>query len=437
MKKQVIMVMAFVLGSFASQAQNDSNARRAIEVQIEENTITFEADDEKLSQADLTAMIFFASREMTKMQTKQAQILAKIDQLEASGELSEEEADELRDKAEDNFEAGMEQFEEVMESWGEAHGSRMESWAEQFAEGIEAWSNQLERDLENDSTRANTPPPPPLPPLPNIGALENDSSETESVKKRIVISKDGLILKDQEEEAEEDETEFEFEDLFDDKKRKKSKKISRTESYFDIGLGFNQQLANGQNQIQDGPGELDLWRSTSFHLGSGWKSRIGNPYSKFYVKYGIDFSWHNFRLNGNEVLINNGNSAAFNLDTVSGILGFEKNKYHIAYFNVPVMFQLDFSDAGERDDAFTLGVGGYAGVRLLAKTETEYNTNQYRKVENKTYDDFYTEQFRYGLMAQIGFDSFKITASYDLNDFFRAGRGPAYNMVNLGFGWTL
>ena len=437
MKKQVIMALAFTLGGFVTQAQNDSNARRAIEVQIEENTITFEADDEKLSQANLTTMITFASREMTKMQAKQQQILAKIDQLEAQGDLSEEEAEELREKAEDNFETSMDQFEEVMESWGEAYGSRMESWAESFADGMEAWADQMENNLENDSARANTPPLPPIPPMPNMADLETDSADAGPVKKRIVISKDGVILRDKEEEAEEDDSEFKFDDLFDDAKRKKSKKIARTESYFDIGLGFNQQLKDGQNQVQDGPGELNLWRSTSFHLGTGFKTRIGSPYSKFYVKYGVDFSWHNFRLNGNEVLINNGNSAAFALDTISGILGFEKNKYHIAYFNVPVMFQLDFSDPGERDDAFTLGVGGYAGIRLLAKTETEYNTNQYRKVETKTYDDFYTEQFRYGVMAQIGFDSFKITASYDLNDFFRAGKGPAYNMVNLGIGWTL
>jgi hypothetical protein len=98
---------------------------------------------------------------------------------------------------------------------------------------------------------------------------------------------------------------------------------------------------------------------------------------------------------------------------------------------------LDFSEAGDRDEAFTFGLGGYAGIRLLAKTETEYNTAQYERVEVKVYDDFFTQQFRYGVMTQIGFDSFKITASYDLNEFFRSNKGPAYNMVNIGIGWTL
>ena len=435
MKKQVIIALAFALTGLGMQAQSDTNARRSVEIQIEENTITFDPGEKELSQADLATMIGFATREVGKMQAKQQQIMAKIDKLEAQGKLSEEEAEELRDKAEDNFEEGMEHFEEVMERWGEAYGQRMESWAEKFAAGMEAWGEQVERNLENDSTMSTPPPPPPVPPLPNMAGEDNDSSETEPVKKRIVISKDGVILKDKDAEVEDEETELNFGDLFDEGKRKKSKKIKRTESYFDIGFAFNQQLEDGQFLVEDGAGQLDFWRSTSFNLGYGAKSRIGNPYSKFYIKYGIDFSWHNFHLEGNEILVNNGTAAVF--DTIPTNLGYEKNKYHIAYFNVPVMLQLDFSDAGKRDDAFTLGVGGYAGIRLLAKTETEYNTAQYRKVETKTYDDFYTQRFRYGVMAQVGFDSFKINASYDLNEFFRAGKGPAYNMVNVGVSWTL
>lgn len=435
MKKQLIFALTLAFIGFGAQAQNDSNARRSVEIQIEENTITFDADDSKLDKADLATMIGFATQEVGKMQVKQQRILAKIDQLEAEGKLSKEEAEELRDKAEEGFEQGMEHFEEVMEQWGESYGEKMEKWAEKFASGMESWGEEMERSLENDSAMSSTPPLPPMPPLPSMSDESNDSTEAFPVKKKIVISKDGVILKDNENNEEEvDEMEFEFKDLFDQGKRKKSKKIKRTEDYFDIGFGFNQQLEDGQYLVEDIAGELDFWESISFNLGYGAKSRIGNPYSKVYVKYGVDFSWHNFHLDGNEILTNNGSAATF--DTVSSILGFKENKYHIAYLNVPVMLQLDFSEAGDRDEAFTFGIGGYAGIRLLAKTEIEYNTAQYEKVEVKTYDDFFTQQFRYGLMTQIGFDSFKITASYDLNEFFRADKGPAYNMVNIGIGWT-
>lgn len=433
MKKQVLVALTFALVSMGAQAQNDSNARRNIEVQIEQNTISFDAD-KKLKDADLATLISFATQEVTKMQAKQQRIMAKIDQLESEGKLGEEEADELREKAEDSFETNMENFEEVMERWGESYGEKMEAWAEKFAEGVESWSEEMERSLDNDSTMGAVPAP-PVPPVPPFPGEEPDTSDAPAAKKKIVISKDGLIIKDQDEAIEEDEVEFGLKDFFEEGKVKKSKKIERTEDYFDIGFAFNQNLEDGQFLIEDIAGQLDFWRSTSFNLGIGAKSRIGNPYSKFYIKYGVDFSWHNFHLDGNEVLSNNGTAAVF--DTLGGALGFEENKYHIAYFNVPVMLQLDFSDAGKRDEAFTLGLGAYAGIRLLAKTEVEYNTTQYDEVEMEVKDDFFTNQFRYGVMAQVGFDSFKITASYDLNEFFRSGKGPAYNMVNVGIGWTL
>ena len=188
MKKPLILALTLAFIGFGAQAQNDSNARRSVEIQIEANTITFDADDSKLDKGDLATMIGFATQEVGKMQVKQQRILAKIDQLESQGKLSEEEADELRDKAEDNFEEGMEHFEEVMEQWGEAYGERMEKWAEKFASGMESWGEEMERSLENDSTMASAPPVPPVPPLPNMSGESNDSTEVFPVKKKIVIS---------------------------------------------------------------------------------------------------------------------------------------------------------------------------------------------------------------------------------------------------------
>lgn len=425
MKKQVVLALMLALG-LGAQAQGDTTASitKKIEIQIEENTLSWNADKTKMG--DLATMIGFATTEVTKLQTKHKAIVAKIEALRAEGKISEEEADRLLDKAEDSHEASMDTFEMIMENWGESYAAKWESWAEEYEANMEDWESKMEA---GDSV----PPSPPMPPI--LGMDEEED------KKEIVISKDGIVIKDGENEKifdieEEVDSKVDLGKLFEDLERMKSKKIDRTEDYLDIALGFNQQLEDGQFLIEDKAGELYFWRSTSFNLGLGWKTRIGNPYSKVYLKYGLDFSWHNFRLNGTEILNVGDDGAFFDTATYPG-LSFEKNKYHIAYFNIPLMLQLDFSEPGDRDEAFTLGVGGYAGIRLLAKTELEYSTAQYRRVEEKRYDDFGTEQFRYGLMAQVGFDSFKITASYDLNEFFRPNRGPNYNMANITLGFTL
>lgn len=432
MKKQVAvaLLMAFGLTAFA---QKDSTARQKIEIQIEQNTLSFDADKD-LSQGDLSAMIGFATTQASKLQANYKQILASIDAAEKEGKITSEEAEALREKATEGLENNMEQFEAVMENWGEAYGERMEAWGEELESSMEAWAEKFEASMEDTTGEAQVPPAPPIPPMPPIPGME---------KKKIIISKEGVVITDGENE---EEVEIEIDERLKDRinteelmekiQGKKSRRISRTEDYLDIALGFNQQLEDGQYLIEDVAGELNFWKSTSFNLGFGWKTRIGSPYSKAYFKYGLDFSWHNFRLNGPGVLNADNNGAFF--DTLATDRVYDKNKYHIAYFNIPLMFQLDFSDVGDRDEKFTIGVGGYGGVRLSAKRELEYSTPIFEEIEEKAYDDFFTNQFRYGAMAQIGYGSFKITASYDLNEFFRPNKGPGtYNMANITLGFTL
>ncbi len=432
MKKSVLTALLIAFG-FGLAAQSDTTAKRKIELQIEENTLSWDANKD-MNQSDLASMIGFATQQVAKLQANHERILKKIDTQEKAGKLSEEEAEMLRDKAEESFEQSMENFEAIMENWSESYAERMEAWADRYEESMEAWSTELERDMESDSLgMARAPLMPPMPPMPPMNGMEQDSG-----KKKIIISKEGVIIGDQEFEidTDEDDEDFDASEFFDLSERKKSKTIERTEDYFDIAFGFNQQLEDGQYLVENVAGELEFWKSTSFNMGIGYKTRLGSPYSKFYFKYGIDFSWHNFRLKGSEVLtVDTSGSSFANIGTNNV---YEKNKYHIAYFNIPVMFQLDLSEAGDRDESWTIGLGGYGGVRLLAKRELEYSTTVYRRVEEKAYDDFFTNQFRYGLMAQVGYKSFKVTASYDLNEFFQANKGPAsYNMLNVTLGYTL
>lgn len=431
MKKSLLMALLVAFG-FGLSAQSDTTMRKKIEIQIEKNTLSFDAKED-LSQKDLASMIGFATQQVAKLQANHQRIIQTIEEQRAAGRLSDAEADQLLDQAEESFEVSMERFEEVMENWGESYGERMEAWGETFGAEMEAWAEDFERQMESgDSTMGKAPMIPPMPPMPPMPNAPQDSG-----KKKIIISKDGVIIGDEEIIIEEEDKDIEFDarDFFDRNSRKKSKSISRTEDYLDIAYGFNQQLEDGQFLIEGTPGELDFWRSNSFNIGFGYKTRIGSPYSKLYLKYGIDFSWHNFALTRNEVLeMDTAGSFFTNLGPANS---YEENEYDIAYFNIPLMLQLDFSDAGDRDESWTIGVGGYGGVRLMAERELEYTTPIYDEVSEEVKADFFTNQFRYGVMAQVGYGSFKVTASYDLNEFFQANKGPAvYNMANVSLGFT-
>lgn len=429
MKKSVLLALMVAFGLGLS-AQTDTTMRKKIEIQIEENTLSFDANED-MSQKDLASMIGFATQQVAKLQANHQRIIQRIEAQREAGKLSDEEADELLDKAEESFDASMETFEDLMENWGEAYGERMEAWAERYEESMEAWAEEMEAQEGDSAVMHKAPPMPPMPPMP-------EAAPQDSGKKKIIISKKGVIIGDEEiiiEEEEDEDVEFDARDFFNRGEKSKSKSISRTEDYFDIGFGFNQQLEDGQYLVENGPGVLDFWNSSSFNMGIGYKTRLGNPYSKWYFKYGIDFSWHTFALNDDNILETDADSSFYS--TNGPATSYDKNEYGIAYFNIPLMLQLDFSEAGDRDESWTVGVGGYGGIRLRAKRELEYSTNVYKNVEQDVRDDFFTNQFRYGLMAQVGYGAFKVTASYDLNEFFQANKGPdTYNMLNVGIGFT-
>ncbi len=428
MRKLVSLALLIVLGFTAGAQADSTQKRKEVEIKVGEDVMAFEANVNK--ETDMASMVFKVTAQMMKIQKQNQAAMNRINELERSGELSPEEAETRRELVEERTEESLEALEDIMETWGEAYEARMEAWGEAYAAKMEAWEEEAEKAEENGE------PIPPMPPIPPVPMSPQGKKE---VRNKIVITEEGVRVEADSTDEGDDSVAFELkekEESF-DKGLRKSKRVDRTEGYFDIHLGTNQQLEEGQFLIQDQPGELEFW-NTSFNLGVGAKTRIGSPYSHFYIKYGTDFSWHNFNLVDDNVLDRGADGAVYNpVDSIN----FDENKYHIAYWNFPLMLQLDFSDVGEMDESWTFGLGGQIGFRINSKRELEYGSDRFDVVEETARDDFYTSAVRYGLLAQVGYGSLKLTASYDLNPFFRAGKGPSiggfdYNMVNVTVGFT-
>ena len=416
----------------------EKNKKEDVEIEIHDNRITIEAQDlDNLSQMDLNSIIKQVAKRAQVIVQQQEELMAKVNKQLANDEITEEEAEEMRDMITDRTEESMEMIGSMMEAWGENYETRMEAWEAAYEAKMEAWEAEVEARAERGEF--SIPPIPALPPIPHE-APTTAGGDTSSQAPRVIIDGKGITIKKGKDgdkpfalRFEEEMKDNEGKDQEPRHEKPKHDDVDRPESYFDIHLGFNQMLKNGENFITDESEELKFWKSTAFELGLGAKTRIGSPASKLYLKYGAEVSWHNFRLTGNNTLQKLENDVKIIKDTTRSI---SMTKYHIAYFNIPLMLQLDFSEVGERDESFTLGAGGYAGIRLNAKRELEYSNDIFDEAEEKVQSDFFTNQFRYGLMAQIGWDSFKITAKYDLNEFFEAGKGPDYQMAQVSVGFT-
>ena len=437
MKRALKLAGALLFTSTLAFAQPEKDS---LEVAIEGNQITLRAEDlRSLSEMDLNRVIRELVEKTTKLQQKQMELIDRVEAQRRKGEITDEQAEEMKEAIVERTEDSMEVIGDLMEDWGEAYGERWEAWAEQYESQMEAWEAQMEAEAEREGAIGSIPPLPPLPSIPYAEENKTESEPGEKRKQKIIISDNGIIIQG----GEDDDKPFalRFKDEENERDGDEHKEIDRTETYFDINFGFNQLLEDGQYFVYDEPAEQNFWKSTVFELGLGGKTRIGNPYSKYYFKWGGEISWHNFRLYGDNIIYKGANRTDFVADTNS----YAKSKFEITYINIPLMLQLDLSDVGEMDEAFTLGLGGYVGFRIHSERETEFNDFEGAKVEEERENDFYTVPFRYGVMAQVGWQNLKLTAKYDLNSFFQSGKGPLnfenlpanYQMAAVSIGLTL
>lgn len=481
------------MGGTALAQPNQDSADEGIVVQVGAAQMQLASPAiQNLSRQEGLSMASHASAHLTQLLQSEGQLLNFVEQAAREDRITEKQASQARTELQQREKEALQVLEKLYEKLAPDYEKPVETWLKEHRQINESWLRTAQK------RKGDLPPwPPVLEPaavsndsdkngtrvmVSNTGILiqsiteagerevifelgtvnpeeEKSSAELQRLKRqrqRLEAQIDSIEAGDaqpgkgqaqapeapqdpdaEEEEDEESKTPSLLERLERQAEKDKdpqSKKLERTEGYFDIGFGINQNLEEGQFLVEDVPGELNFWKSSVFNLGLGRKSRLGNPYSKFYLKYGIDFSWHNFHLVGSDVL-NRGADESF-FGPIDPNQSYETNKYHIAYFNIPLMLQLDLSEMGERDQDFTLGLGGYGGIRMNSKRELEYSTPVFESIESTVKDDFYTNQFRYGVMLEIGYKHFKLRGHYDLNTFFRANRGPDYQLASLSLGFT-
>lgn len=142
--------------------------------------------------------------------------------------------------------------------------------------------------------------------------------------------------------------------------------------------------------------------------------------------YGIELAWNNFMFDGNNVAEKTPTGVAF-LDAGREL---RKSKLTICTIGVPFVPRVTFYDSRNRRMGH-LGVGVYGNYRL----------DSYRKIKeadgskDRRHSNFYLNDFRYGLMAQIGVRGADFFVKYDLNPLFQSGQGPDLRAISFGIGF--
>jgi hypothetical protein len=382
--------------------------------QAQKDTVTIEMEGARVELAptgeeisELLDVIRSGAKRSQQIIEEQRTRMKAINKEVEAGKMSKAEAEKQREKLVEETERKLEVLEREMEAAGESLGSQVE-------ERVEV---EIERSLKGEE---------------NQDFAEKWESEARAFEEN--SSSDIELGWDQEEGQGGDEDEWEWDEDWEWDKKKKNQ--NPTNFIFDFHLGFNTLLDDNGNMLEGGA-QLDDWRSNIYEIGFNGKTRMGSSSSKAYIKYGVSFSWHDWTLRGGNV-INKDSANGGSIQFLKSDLNVRHSEWRAAFVNVPIMLQLDLSERG-MDNGFTLGVGGYGGLRMYSVREIKYNDFADDRTKTKEYNNLFMNNWRYGLMAQIGFNSFKITAQYDMNPLFRESHSPSQGdlrNLNLTIGWS-
>lgn len=212
-----------------------------------------------------------------------------------------------------------------------------------------------------------------------------------------------------------------------------------THNHFNIDLGMNNFLENGKNPSGEAY-EVRPWGSWYIAFKTTNDTHVGG---KLHFLWGADLNIYSFKFqDDNTRLTKTDNGVLF---TTPDIAGAHKAKMEVIYVNISAMPMLQFgrrhghNDWGDwdyfsvgasREGGFRIGLGAYGGYRLGSKTK--YVTKNNGKDKDKDHDNFFLNNWRYGVRLQTGFGWADFFFQYDLNEVFIEGRGPELNAFSFG-----
>lgn len=210
----------------------------------------------------------------------------------------------------------------------------------------------------------------------------------------------------------------------------------RTYHSINFDLGMNNYLADGK--FPDETNSLYTvkpWGSWYVGINSNLRTRVSN---KFFLEWGLGVSWYNFKFqNEQTTLSKDDNSVIFSLNPLD--VDYVKSKLTATYIQAQMVPMVDFGGNrrkpsffdGHGSDSFRIGVGPYVGYRIDSYSKQVYK-EEGDKIKPKDHDNFYLNNLRYGIRAQIGFEEVDLFFNYDLNDLFIENKGPQLKAFSFG-----
>ncbi|WP_276365689.1 hypothetical protein [Chryseolinea sp. H1M3-3] len=266
---------------------------------------------------------------------------------------------------------------------------------------------------------------------------KRDSTETEEVVARNENSEDEdddeddndwRNHRDDNDDDDDDNDDYEWRNHF------HGNRWGRTWQSFNFDLGTNNYLTDGE--FPDNNNALYSvrpWGSWYVAASSIQRTRLG---SKFFIEWGVGMSWYNFKFQKDNItILKDDNGIEFTEDLRD--VNFRKSKLTVSYVHASLVPIVDFGGNSRKarlwdghHNSFRIGLGPYVGYRISSHSKIVYKDGDREK--DKDRDNFYLNNFRYGMRLQLGYRSTDLFFNYDMNELFAEGRGPKLNAFSFG-----
>ena len=217
--------------------------------------------------------------------------------------------------------------------------------------------------------------------------------------------------------------------------RSRRGKIGQTWQSYNIDLGTNNYLSDDQFPDGNEPYAVRPWGSWYLAGNSVQRTRLAK---NIFVEWSLGVSWYSFKFQEDNTLVQK-DELGVHFVGDSRNVDYVKSKLSATFINASLVPVLDFGEHSRKHriwegdaDGFRFGIGPYAGYRISSKSKLVYEAEGDREKE-KDRDNFYLNNFRYGLRMQIGVRSTDLFINYDMNELFAEGKGPALNAISFGF----
>ena len=143
------------------------------------------------------------------------------------------------------------------------------------------------------------------------------------------------------------------------------------------------------------------------------QDRIGQ--SSFWLRRGLGFSSYvmDFGPDRYLCLVEGQNSGVAILDSDSELM---MSNFSVGCIELPLSLVYNGSASGSK--GLSLAIGGFAGLRVRAETETLRRMDS-GWLRQTTQNGFYTNRFAYGVQTEIGYKKFFVASRMNLNPFFQ------------------